>query len=180
MTPYSHVMGRAGQGRAHSATHDWQTGPGRGVKRAESPRPLPHTCLQSAETVWSSNPPCTCVVSLPGPPGRVGQGGVVKTKNQTYPRRPRGDQVRPVYRVAAGLGLTFLGSTFPGLAHVPISQIGQFSLNSTPYDHQDPTSKGGCYENLEGPFSLLRGALPILGLRKGKSFAPSFIDSGLN
>lgn len=98
------LLARDGKGRA-GHTQQLMTGRqaqaegGRGGSRV--PRPLPPKCLQSAETVWSSNPPPTCPGSLLSPPGRVGQGGVIKTKNQTYPRRPRGDQVRPVHRVAA-------------------------------------------------------------------------------
>lgn len=91
----------------------------------------------------------------------MGQGGVIKTKNQTYPRKPRGDQVRPVYRAAARLGLTFLGPTFLGLAHVPFSQKGQFSLIRHPMTIKTQLQKKGAIKNLEGPFSLPGGVLPI-------------------
>lgn len=104
--------------------------------------------------------------------GRVGQGVVIKAKNQT--------QTRPDQSMgaASGPGLTSLGCTFLGLPPVIFLQ-GQFSLNSTPQDCQDPTSKAGCHqEPWKAPFSMPRAAL--LNTRPYGKEGHSFIHWGLN
>lgn len=105
--------------------------------------------------------------------GRVGQGVVIKAKNQT---QTRPDQSTGA---ASGPGLTSLGGTFLSLPP-RIFLPGQFSLNSTPQDCQEPTSKAGCHrERWKTPFSMPRAALSNTRPcgKEGRSFTHSFIHS---
>lgn len=141
MTLYSHMMGRAGLTQQLVTGRQAQAGLNRGRPPGEqSPQaPTPQVfivsrdCLESKRSTNLHREP-------PNPPGRAGQGFVIKAQNQTQTRPDQSSGA------AAGPGLTSLCSTFLGLAQRSFSPGRPIFTKFDTQDCQDPTSKAGCHE----------------------------------
>lgn len=163
VTSYWHMTGRAG------LTQQLMTREG-GPQESRAPQVptsqvfiVSRDCLEFKPSTYLHREP-------PNSPGKVEQGVVIKAKNQT---QTRPDQFMGA---ASGPGLTSLGCIFLRLAKKNLS-VDHFSLNSTPQDCQDPTSKLGCHKLYGTPFSCLGQPLPIPGLMERKVIH-SFIGAG--
>lgn len=127
MIPYSHMTGRAGPTQQLVTSRQAHLGRG----RPQAPTPLvfivSRECLEFNPSTYLHREPLQSTT-------QGGAGRVIKAQNQTYLRRPRPDQARPVHKSCSWVRTHLPGSHIPGRAQVLFSQKGPFSLNFTSQD----------------------------------------------